>query len=304
MATETKIKRKSKDSVFVKFFSYIENVKKLYEEFHPEVADLTEDDIQIQTLNSAIVNTIYNDLGFIVKDRFVVLVEAQSTWNPNMALRMLFYISETYRRYLMDTMQSEHSTTKINLPEPEFYMIYTGEQTRPSEISLSREFFGGKSDLELKIKVLSEVDTTLAGQYVGFCKVFNEQRRLHENSIEAAIETYRICIEKGYLREFMKRHEKEVIDMMEQLFDEEVMRKQYDIASRRAEREEGRIEGEQIGLARGEQIGLARGEQIGLARGEQIGLARGEQIGLAKAAEQMRRSGLSEEQIKSILSQC
>ena len=104
----------------------------------------------------------------------------------------------------------------------------------------------------------------------------------------------------------------EVIDMMEQLFDEEVMRKQYDIASRRAEREEGRMEGEQIGLARGEQIGLARGEQIGLARGEQIGLvrgeqiglARGEQIGLAKAAEQMRRSGLSEEQIKSILSQC
>ena len=31
--------------------------------------------------------------------------------------------------------------------------------------------------------------------------------------------------------------------MMAQLFDEEVMRKQYDIASRRAEREEGRLEG-------------------------------------------------------------
>ncbi len=31
--------------------------------------------------------------------------------------------------------------------------------------------------------------------------------------------------------------------MMAQLFDEEVMRKQYDIASRRKEREEGRLEG-------------------------------------------------------------
>ena len=51
----------------------------------------------------------------------------------------------------------------------------------------------------------------------------------------------------GYLEEFMKNHEKEVIDMMAQLFDEEVMRKQYDIASRRAEREAGRLEGINVG---------------------------------------------------------
>ena len=208
MTNDVTVKRKSKDSVFVKFFSYIENVKKLYEEFHPEITDLKEEDIQVQTLDSAIVNTIYNDLGFIVKDRYVVLVEAQSTWNPNMALRMLFYISETYRRYLVDTQQSEHSTTKVKLPKPELYVIYTGEQEKPNEISFSEEFFGGSSEIELKIKVLSKVDTTLAGQYVGFCRVFDEQRKRYENSIEAAIETYRICIEKGYLEEFMKNHEK------------------------------------------------------------------------------------------------
>ncbi|MBE6853047.1 MAG: hypothetical protein E7505_06180 [Ruminococcus sp.] len=50
--------------------------------------------------------------------------------------------------------------------------------------------------------------------------------------------------------------------------------------------------------------GMADARAEGRIEGEQIGLARGEQIGLAKAAEQMRRSGLSEEQIKSILSQC
>ena len=74
MTSDVTVKRKSKDSVFVKFFSYIENVKQLYEEFHPEITDLKEEDIQVQTLDSAIVNTIYNDLGFIVKDRYVVLV--------------------------------------------------------------------------------------------------------------------------------------------------------------------------------------------------------------------------------------
>ena len=40
MTNDVTVKRKSKDSVFVKFFSYIENVKKLYEEFHPEITDL------------------------------------------------------------------------------------------------------------------------------------------------------------------------------------------------------------------------------------------------------------------------
>ncbi|MBE6852911.1 MAG: hypothetical protein E7505_05485 [Ruminococcus sp.] len=39
--------------------------------------------------------------------------------------------------------------------------------------------------------------------------------------------------------------------MMAQLFDEEVMRKQYDIASRRKEREEGRIEGRLEGKMEG-----------------------------------------------------
>ena len=36
--------------------------------------------------------------------------------------------------------------------------------------------------------------------------------------------------------------------MMAQLFDEEVMRRQYDIASRKKEGEEGRLEGKMEGL--------------------------------------------------------
>ena len=159
----------------------------------------------------------------------------------------------------------------MNLPKPELYVIYTGEQEKPEEISFSEEFFGGNSDIELKIKVLSKVDATLAGQYVGFCRVFDEQRKLYESSIEAAMETYRICIEKGYLEKFMRSHEKEVIDMMAQLFDEEVMRKQYDIASRRKEREEGRIEGEEktkLSTARTLiNMGLLSLENISLATG-------------------------------------
>ena len=59
----------------------------------------------------------------------------------------------------------------------------------------------------------------------------------------------------------MKDHEKEVIDMMTQLFDEETMRKQYDIASRRESLEQGIKIGEERGLKIGEERGLKIGEE-------------------------------------------
>ncbi len=64
----------------------------------------------------------------------------------------------------------------------------------------------------------------------------------------------------------MKDHEKEVIDMMTQLFDEETMRKQYDIASRRESLEQGIKIGEERGLKLGEERGMERGVKIGEER--------------------------------------
>ena len=59
----------------------------------------------------------------------------------------------------------------------------------------------------------------------------------------------------------MKDHEKKVIDMMTQLFDDETMRKQYDIASRRESLEQGIKIGEERGLKLGEERGLKLGEE-------------------------------------------
>lgn len=239
----SKTKRKSKDSVFINLFEDTKNVLRLYKELHPEDTQITVDDIHIQTIKSVLVNTLYNDLGFIVKDKFVMLVEAQSAWNPNMPLRMLFYLAETYRRYLADTIQSEHSSTKVKIPKPELYVVYSGEQKCPEIVSFSDSFFDGDCPVELKVKVLNKVDMTIYGQYIGFCKVFNEQRKIYQDSIMCAKETLRICIEKGYLVSYLQKHEKEVVDMMSELFDEEYQREAYNRASQRKAIEEGRAEG-------------------------------------------------------------
>lgn len=239
---KTKIKAKSKDSVFVNLFENAENVLRLYKELHPEDTQVTILDIQIQTIKSILVNTLYNDLGFIVKDKFVILVEAQSAWNPNMPLRILFYLAETYRRYLADTVQSEHSSTKVKIPKPELYVVYTGKRKCPETVSFSETFFEGDSPVELKIRILDKVDMTIYGQYIGFCKVFNEQKEIYKDSIMCAKETIRICIEKGYLVSYLQEHEKEVVDMMSELFDEEYQREAYNRASNKEAIEQGKIE--------------------------------------------------------------
>lgn len=269
----SKTKRKSKDSVFVDLFENAENVLQLYKELHPEDTQVTVDDIHIQTIKSVLVNTLYNDLGFLVRDKFVMLVEAQSAWNPNMALRMLFYLAETYRRYLADTVQSEHSSKKVTIPKPELYLVYSGTHKCPETISFSETFFGGDSPVELKIKVLKEADMTIYGQYIGFCKVFDEQRGIYKESIRCAKETIRICIEKGYLVSYLQEHHKEVVDMMSELFDEEYQREAYNRASSR--------------------------EAIAIGRAE--GRAEGKAERNMELAEKMREKGYSEQEIAELL---
>ena len=227
-------KWKSKDSVFVNLFEDVQNVLALYKALHPEDTNVTAADIDIQTIKSVLVNTVFNDLGFIAKNRFLLLVEAQSEWNENISLRLMFYLAETYKRYLADTEQSEHRREKVEIPKPELYVIYTGDGSAPDETSFNEVYFKGESVVDLKVKVLKDVSTsTIYGQYIGFCKVYNEMRKIYDNKIECAKATIQRSIELGYLTEFLRSHEKEAISMMAELFDSEYLTQQYIKAERK-----------------------------------------------------------------------
>ena len=244
LADNRTVKNKTKDSVFTTLFKDVNNVYTLYRELHPEDTTTTVNDIQIETLETVLINEIYNDLGFIVnsgeKAKFVILVEAQSRWTDNMTLRMLFYISETYRRYLKETEQSEHLEKRVFLPKPEMYVVYTGGKKVSDEVSFSETYFDGDSSLDLSVKVLRQVEkNTLHGQYIGFSRVYDEQRRLYSNKLECIKETIRICIEEGYLTEFLDKHKQEVTTMLSELFDEQAQREQYDKALRKESEERG-----------------------------------------------------------------
>ena len=75
-ASEDKINRNIKDSVFCDLFGRQEYLYQLYQVLHPEDTETEIDDLTIVTLSRIISRSIYNDLGFLVGNRLLVLVEA------------------------------------------------------------------------------------------------------------------------------------------------------------------------------------------------------------------------------------
>lgn len=62
---------------------------------------------------------------------------------------------------LYNDLAFRNGSRKLELPSPEFYVIFTGErQDKPEYLNLSEEFFGGeKGYLEVKVKMLTEMET-------------------------------------------------------------------------------------------------------------------------------------------------
>lgn len=83
---------------------------------------------------------------------------------------------------------------------------------------------------------------------IGFCKIYDEQRKLHSNSIKCIEETIRICMERGFLIAFLSIYKREVVTIMSELFDEQARRDQYDVAIKKAYIAEGRAEGKTEGV--------------------------------------------------------
>ena len=227
---ESTPKRKIKDSVFTDLFQNKKYLLQLYKALHPEDSEVTEDALADITIKHILIDGDYNDLGFSVSNRLIVLVESQSTWTYNIIIRALMYLVQTYHDYFKRTNQNLYGSKKVNMPKPELYVIFTGDRKKvPDTISLSKEFFAGeKISIDAEVKVLyQENENNIIGQYIIFTKVYNEQRKLYGATKKAISETIRICKDRNVLKEYLESREKEVMDMMMTLFDDEQILKAY-----------------------------------------------------------------------------
>lgn len=228
-----------KDSIFTNLFQEKKYLLQLYKTLHPEDTEVTEDELSDISIHNIMTNDVYNDVGFMVGEKLLILTEAQATWAENIAVRILIYLMVTYQDYIKKTRQNVYKSKKIRLPMPELYMVYTGEQKeRPEYISLAEEFFDGQSIfLDAKVKVLYGSDgSDIISQYVAFTKVYDEQRKMYGRIRKAVTETIRICKDKNVLKEYLEEREKEVENIMLAMYDEKEILLEY-IESERYEAE-------------------------------------------------------------------
>ena len=236
-------KRDIKDSVFTFLFSDIEYTKQLYLSLHPEDTDIRDEDFRLVTLENILAIGQYNDLGFQVRDKLILLVEAQSTFSPNIPLRMLMYLAKTYNEYIEEHQLSLYREKKVSIPRPELYVIYTGEKEAPDILRLS-DMYEGSGSADLTVRVLRDGQPgDILSQYVDFCQVANEQVSLYGRTDEALMSTIQLCLEQGILVPFLDCRKKEVVDIMTRLFSQEKAWEMELAANARENREAGRVEG-------------------------------------------------------------
>ncbi|MFI3209409.1 MAG: hypothetical protein R3Y40_09795 [Eubacteriales bacterium] len=116
------INRNYKDSLFQMIFSKKKELLSLYNAISGR--DYREPELlEINTLEDVIYMSVKNDISFVIDGR-LSMYEHQSTWNRNMPLRNLFYISNVYSGITEDS--NLYSSKIVRLPNPNFVVFYNG----------------------------------------------------------------------------------------------------------------------------------------------------------------------------------
>ena len=130
----SKVNRNIKSSVFADIFQGCSRAKEYSLELFNSLNDTHLDNpdlIEHITVDDSIYRSIKNDVAFRVGDKVVMLVEHQSTVNPNMPLRALMYMGKVYEKVI--DMRKRYSKTLAKIPIPEIYVFYNGEEDYPEE---------------------------------------------------------------------------------------------------------------------------------------------------------------------------
>ena len=211
------------------------------------------DDLEINTLENAIYMNMKNDISFVL-DFSLNLYEQQSTYNPNMPLRNLFYVSKVLQGMVAD--KRLYGTKPVKIPTPRFVVFYNGTQEQPEQqvLRLSDAFESplAKPELELLVTMLNinpgnnpellEGCKTLKEYMLYVDKVRNYAKTM--STRDAVNRTVDECIREGILTEFLTKYKAEAIEVSIFEYDEAAHISYVHEEGREEGRIEGRTEGE------------------------------------------------------------
>lgn len=153
-----KVKRNYKDSLFRLIFGGEDKswTLSLYNAVNGSDYRNPED-ITITTIEDALYLNMKNDVSFLIADT-MNLYEAQSTFNPNMPLRMLIYAGIVYSSFIDVQNIRIYGSMPQKIPSPKLVVFYNGERQQEDRkvLRLSDSFSKNmKGDIEVEVNMLN-----------------------------------------------------------------------------------------------------------------------------------------------------
>ncbi len=221
--------RTYKDTVFRMLFREKEELLMLFNAINQTHYE-NSDELEVNTLENAIYLNMKNDVSCVL-DFNLNLYEHQSTVNPNMPLRDLFYVARLYERIIRNS--NLYAGKAVHIPTPRFIVFYNGDMEQPEKklLRLSDLYHKQTGDASLELIVLQlninsgyntklmEQCKPLSGYMMYVDKVRNYKREMPmAQAVDRAVME---CIEEGYIADFLIKNRSEVVQMSIFEYDQE-----------------------------------------------------------------------------------
>ena len=256
-------------------------------------------DIVIATLTQVLYMGMHNDVAFLIADE-VNMYEQQSTFNPNMPLRLMQYTSNIYEKLITMWRKNKYGKTLIRLPVPKLVVFYNGRAEEPDDMVLNLsdafpEEKRGEADIAVRVRMVN-INTGKSPKVMRQCKPLDEytwlvgriRLREKEMALEAAVDAALDEMPDSFLiKPYLEANRVEVKKMLLTEYNEARTMELFKEEGRMEGRMEGRKEGRKEGRTEGRREGMMEGTAFGEARlGELISrlIALGRTEDVARAA--------------------
>ena len=224
--------RNHKDGLFRMVFSKKKDLLELYNAINGTAYE-NEEDLEVNTLENVLYMTMKNDVSFMIGNT-LNLYEHQSSYNPNMPLRGLFYFARILSKYTEKRKMNLYSSSLQKIPVPRFIVFYNGRKGEPDRktLRLSDAFEQEGGCLECEAVMLN-INFGHNQELMEKCQRLEEYaifiEKVREYALDDRLElgeaiagAMEECIAKGILADVLMDQRAEVYAVILETFDKEL----------------------------------------------------------------------------------
>ncbi len=243
-------KRNIRDSVFKFIVKRERYLREVYLSLYPDDTGIRNDEIRLLTSENVFIGSVIHDCCFLVRNERLVFIEVQSTPCRLLPERMERYYAQMIPRLSPDWDGRQYSVCGLDLPFPEFWVIYVGEnaERQPEFCCLGGKDECKKGRLYVPVRVITRYNEAgFVTEYCLFSQIYLENLLRYKDTAETVRKALEECTEKGILRDFLEDNKREVMEIMGK--SNEYYFNKYVEAMNKMSETKGRSEGRSEGIS-------------------------------------------------------